>query len=410
MSTPLKVTNEPLAFHLLDPDARRDPYPLYRAFREAAPVHRSDIGFWSLTRYHDVLSVLRDPRFSVDPRNASQLDRMVAGDAATPNPIREVGGRALLFTDPPDHTRIRGLVNKAFTARVVEGLRPRIRTIVDELLDAVAGRETIDVIADLAYPLPVNVICEMIGVPREDQERFRGLSAQVAPVLDPLSPPDRINTALEGLLQFALYFNERIEERRSAPRDDLLSALIAAEDEQDRLSHEELIATCVLVFIAGHETTQNLIGNGLLALLRNPEELETLRADRGLVRGAIEELLRYDSPVQLTARHALEELEIDGHTIPKGAGVVAFLGAGNRDPAVFVDPERLDVRREKVSPLSFGAGVHFCLGAPLARAEAQIVFDTLLERYPSIELATDEPEWRDTLTLRGLRSLPVRVR
>jgi pimeloyl-[acyl-carrier protein] synthase len=410
MSTPLKVTNEPLAFHLLDPDARRDPYPLYRAFREAAPVHRSDIGFWSLTRYHDVLSVLRDPRFSVDPRNASQLDTMVAGDAATPNPIREVGGRALLFTDPPDHTRIRGLVNKAFTARVVEGLRPRIRTIVDELLDAVAGRETIDVIADLAYPLPVNVICEMIGVPREDQERFRGLSAQVAPVLDPLSPPDRINTALEGLLQFALYFNERIEERRSAPRDDLLSALIAAEDEQDRLSHEELIATCVLVFIAGHETTQNLIGNGLLALLRNPEELETLRADRGLVRGAIEELLRYDSPVQLTARHALEELEIDGHTIPKGAGVVAFLGAGNRDPAVFVDPERLDVRREKVSPLSFGAGVHFCLGAPLARAEAQIVFDTLLERYPSIELATDEPEWRDTLTLRGLRSLPVRVR
>lgn len=395
-----------LLLELFTPEARADPYPIYRRYREQSPVQRSQVGIWTFTRYRDILTILRDERFSADHRNATVVNEFFAQETG-PDPIREVAGKILLFTDPPDHTRMRTLVNKAFTPRAIEGLRPHISELVDEFLDGVADRGEMDVIADFAYPLPAYVICELMGVPVEDRDRFRGWSGEIAPIIDPITPPDVLQRAMEVAQQFGVYFAELVTERRARPQDDLLSALIAAEEQQDRLSEEELLGLCVLLFIAGHETTQNLIGNGLLALLRNRDQLEKLRDDPSLVRNAIEEMLRYDSPVQLTARPALEDVEIDGHTIRKGEEAVVILGAGNRDPDVFDDPERLDITRDKIQPVSFGAGFHFCLGAPLARLEGEIAFIKLLARFPSIDLATDEPAWRNTLTLRGLASLPV---
>jgi len=251
------------------------------------------------------------------------------------------------------------------------------------------------------------VICELMGVPAEDRDLFKGLSGDVAPILDPVLPPDKMEKALGALSQFIMYFAVLIEKRRAEPKDDLLSALIAAEEGGERLSTEELFALCVLVFIAGHETTQSLIGNGLLALLRNRDQFELLKSDNALMRNAIEELLRYDSPVQLTARTALEDIDVAGVTVKKGQQVVVLLGAGNRDPEQFADPDKLDITRPKPQVVSFGAGVHFCLGAPLARLEAQIAFTELLKRFPDMELAA-EPEWRNTLTLHGMNSLKVK--
>jgi cytochrome P450 len=246
-----------------------------------------------------------------------------------------------------------------------------------------------------------------MGVPVEDRDLFKGLSGDVAPILDPVTSPETMQKALTALSQFIVYFAGLIEKRRNEPQDDLLSGLIAAEEGGDHLSTEELFALCVLVFIAGHETTQSLIGNGLLALLRNRDQFELLRDDPSLMRNAIEELLRYDSPVQLTARNATDDIRVGDVTVNKGEQVVVLLGAGNRDPDVFDDPDRLDIRREKTQVLSFGAGVHFCLGAPLARLEANIAFTELLKRFPDMDLA-DEPEWRRTLTLHGMHSMKVR--
>lgn len=401
-------TTAPLLFELFTPEARADPYPLYKKYRENDPMQRTPFGMWTLTRYEDVLAVVRDDRrFSADPRNATVLQEFFPQSDDTSHPIREAAGRILLFTDPPDHTRLRTLVNKAFTRRAIEDLRPHIADIVDDLLDKIGGGE-MDVIADFAYPLPALVICELMGVPIEDRDRFKGWSHDVAPILDPINPPEVMEKAIATIGKFGEYFMELVAERRRLPQDDLLSALIRAEEDEDRLSEEELMGIIVLVFIAGHETTQNLIGNGLLALLRNRDQLDLLREDPSLTRNAIEELLRYDSPVQLTGRAALTDVDVGGRTIKKGQEAVVLLGAGNRDPAVFKDPDRLDITREKVSVLSFGGGVHFCLGAPLARLEGQIAFRALLERFPNIELATEAPEFRETLTLRGLRSLPVR--
>jgi cytochrome P450 len=366
------------------------------------------MGIWTLTRYEDVLAVLRDDRFSADPRNATALEQFFPADADTPRPFEEMAGKILLFTDPPDHTRMRNLVNKAFTRRVVEDLRPHVAELVEGLLDDVAERGEMDVIADFAYPLPALVICELMGVPVSDRDRFQGLSADIAPILDPITSPDQLQKAIDTVEIFVEYFSGQLADRRRNPRDDLLTALVAAEEGDQRLTEEELLGLCVLVFIAGHETTQNLIGNGLLALLRNPDQLALLRGDPALTRNSIEELLRYDSPVQLTGRSATVDIEVGGHTIGQGQEVVVLLGAANRDPGVFPDPDRLDITRDRVQVLSFGGGVHFCLGAPLARLEGQIAFNALLRRFPALELAGDEPEWRNTLTLRGLTSLPVR--
>ncbi len=408
---------EPIAFEeflspalreLEVPANRANPYPVYKRYRDEHPIHRSEIGIWTLTRYNDILSVLRDERFSSDPRNATVFDQLITPEQRAMDPIQNFADRILLFTDPPNHTRMRNLVNKAFTPRTVEKLRPHIEEIVGELIDGALDGKEMDVISDFAYPLPALVICELMGVPVEDRDKFKGWSGDIAPILDPFTPPEVMQTALATLGQFAVYFSQLIEERRERPKDDMLSRLIAAEQEGDRLAFDELLGLCVLIFIAGHETTQNLIGNGLLALLKHPEQKGLLASDPSLVRNGIEELLRYDSPVQLTARNALTDIDLAGNAIKKGEQLILLLGAGNRDPDVFEDPDSLKVEREDVQVVSFGAGMHFCLGAALARVEGHVAFTELLRRLPGIELACDEPEWRSTLTLRGLKSLPVR--
>jgi cytochrome P450 len=316
----------------------------------------------------------------------------------------------MLFQDPPDHTRLRALVSKAFTPRAVEAMRPRIQEIVNELLDRVVPTGTMDIIADLAYPLPVTVICEMLGVPVPDQGPIRQWSTDLARSLDAVGLPGDPEIAARGTqARHALgeYFRGLIPERRQHPRSDLLSALIAAEEAGDRLTESELLAMCVLLFVAGHETTVNLIGNGVLALLNHPGELRRLQEDPTLTPSAVEELLRYDSPVQRTARIPSTEVEIDGRKIKPGAVVVAAIGAANRDPTKFVDPDRLDLGRRDNRHVSFGFGIHACLGAPLARLEAQVAIGTLARQVPRLRLATDRLEWRESSTLRGLKTLPV---
>ena len=389
-------------FNPIDPEFVANPYPTYHRLRTLDPVHHSPLGFWVLTRYEDVVSSLRDPRFA--------KEAIAAFVAARFGMTLPGVGVSMLDRDPPDHTRLRGLVNKAFTPRVVEVLRPRVQQIVDGLLDAAEGAGAMDLIEDFAYPIPVIVICEMLGVPVEDRERFKQWGLDIARGLDAIwLPPDSEVTQRSMASRRALsdYFRELIAERRKAPRGDMLSGLIAAEEAGDKLSEEELLATCILLLVAGHETTVNLIGNGTLALLRHPDQLRLLRENPGLIAGAVEELLRFDGPVQRTARIPSEDVTVAGQTIPKGEMVMPFIGAADRDPAQFPDPDRLDITRSDNRHIAFGWGIHFCLGAPLARVEGQIAINTLVQRLPKLALATDKPEFRQSLTLRGLSTLPV---
>ncbi len=389
-------------FNPMDPEFIADPYPTYHRLRAEDPVHRSPLGFWVLTRYEDVVTALRDPRLAKEAIAAVIAARYGAAMPAM--------GLSMLDRDPPDHTRLRGLVNKAFTPRVVEGLRPHIQKIVDGLLARVEGVGSMDLIEEFAYPLPVIVICQMLGVPVEDRERFKEWGLDIARGLDAiLLPPDSDVAQRSAAARRALadYFRALIAERRTSPRGDLLSALIAAEEAGDKLSEDELLATCILLLVAGHETTVNLIGNGTLALLRHPDQLRRLREDPGLIGSAVEELLRYDGPVQRTARIPSADVRFDGLTIGKGEMVMPFIGAADRDPAQFPDPDRLDITRTDNRHIAFGWGIHFCLGAPLARVEGQIAISALVQRLPKLALATDRPEYRQSLTLRGLTTLPV---
>ncbi len=393
------ATTEPVQFNPLLPEVIENPYPLYHRLRAENPVHQTPGGMWVLSRYDDIAVILRDPRFG--RRGFQELISARFGGPGL--------GRSMLLQDPPDHTRLRSLVNKAFTPRVIEGLRGRIQQMVDGLLDAVAGRGAMELIADLAYPLPVSVICEMVGVPAGDRGRFGQWSNDIARSFDALifPNPEVIARASAASAAIGAYFHDLVAERRRAPRADLLSALIAVEEAGERLSTEELFATAILLFLAGHETTANLIGNGVLALLRHPAELRRLRDDPALIESAVEELLRYDSPVQRVSRMVYEDVLIGGRSIPKGSLVLALLGAANRDPAHFPEPDRLDVTRRDNRHLAFGWGIHFCLGAPLARLEAQMTIGTLLRRLPRLALATEQVEWRQTATLRGLAGLPL---
>jgi cytochrome P450 len=393
-----------IQFNPMDPEFVADPYPMYHRLRAEDPVHRSPLGFWVLTRYADVMAMLRDPRLIKEPIAAFVAARF--GMAAPPPGL----GLSMLDRDPPDHTRLRGLVSKAFTPRALEGLRSHIQKIVDDLLADAAGKGEMDLIEEFAYPLPVRVICEMLGVPVKDHERFKQWGLDIARGLDAIMlPPDSEvgQRSVSGRRALAGYFRELIAGRRAAPRDDMLSALIAAEEAGDKLNEEELLATCILLLVAGHETTVNLIGNGTLALLRHPDELRKLRENPGLIGTAVEELLRFDGPVQRTARIPSEDITLGGQTIGKGEMVMPFLGAADRDPAQFPDPDRLDITRADNRHIAFGMGIHFCLGAPLARMEGQIAINTLLARLPKLALATDRPQFRQSLTLRGLETLPV---
>jgi cytochrome P450 len=386
------------------PGFNADPFPHYHRLREADPVHQSPLGFWVLTRYEDCVAVLRDQRFG-----RAGFEGFLESVYGSPT-AQERLPRSMLFQDPPDHTRLRALVSRAFTPRVVEGLRPRIQQVVDEIIDRALDARSMEVIGDLAYPLPVTVISEMLGVPAGDQESIKGWSADIARSLDAIGlqvDPDIVERGRVARRAIGDYFRQLLPERRRQPRNDLLSLLIAAEEQGDKLSEGELLSTCILLYIAGHETTVNLIGNGLLALLRHGDQLRRLREEPALAASAVEELLRYDGPVQRTARFTTVDVEIGGRAIDKGAMVVTVIGAANRDPAQFTEPDRLDLGRVDNRHIAFGFGIHFCLGAPLARLEGQVALGTLARRLPALALATDTVEWRESQVLRGLKALPV---
>ncbi len=395
-------------FNPFTPEFQADPYPGYRQLREADPMHWSQLmQLWVLTRYEDVEFVLRDQRFSANRRSSTNpIVQAVAGRQDSDLPF--ANATTMLGADPPEHTRLRGLVSKAFTPRSVEAMRPRIQQIVDELLESAEAGQPFDLIEQVAYPLPVIVIAEMLGVAAERRADFKRWSDDLVATLSiQTADGDVAERARDSGLQMADYFRGVIAERREQPEDDLLSRLIAAEDRGEVLSEDELLATCMLLLAAGNETTTNLIGNGMLALLRQPDQLAKLQADPALLNSAVEEMLRYDGPVQATARVATEDMEVGGSTVEKGQILFALLAAANHDPAVFDDPESFDITRDDNRHLAFGHGLHFCLGAPVARLEAQVAFRALLERFPNVRLATDAPPWNGNFILRGLTKLPL---
>ncbi|MBI2739191.1 MAG: cytochrome P450 [Rhodospirillales bacterium] len=405
--TPPVVEGVPLEFNPLDPAFIADPYPFYRRLRETAPVFKTPQGFWLITRYEDVAFALRDKRFGKDFA-ANMVRRYGRADVMNGAAIASLA-RTMLVLDPPDHTRLRGLVNKAFTARRVADMRPRIEKIVDQQLDRVADKGEMDVMRDLAHRLPVIVICDMLGIPEEHRAPFLAGSNVNGRILEPvpLTREEMDQANLNSQMGNA-YFRQLCELRRREPQDDLTTELVRAEEAGDKLTAEELEANIGLLFGAGHETTTNLIGNGLLALHRHPDQWERLKADPSLIPNAVEELLRYDSSVQLTGRVTISEVEIGGVTLPARESLIALLGAANRDPAQYPDPDRLDVGRQHIRPMSFGGGIHHCLGAQLARLEAELVFAALIERMPNLTLPEkDRPAWRRSFTLRGLSRLPA---
>ena len=398
---------EPL-FNPLSPDFIRDPYPHYERLRTTDPVHVTAFGAFLASRHAEISLVLRDKRFGKD--FVERTSRRY-GPQIMQEPVFRSMSHWMLQQDPPDHTRLRGLVVKAFTARRVEDMRPRIQQVVDQTLDAIAGQGHMDLIEDFAFRLPVTIICDMLGIPEDHREVFYKSSRDGGRLLDPVPmSPAEIEQGNAGNMMAQMYFQQLFELRRRQPGDDLTTQLVQAEEDGSKLSNEELTANIILLFGAGHETTVNLIGNGLLALHRNPDQLALLKANPGLITNAIEEFLRYDSSVQLAGRVALEDIDdLGGKKIPKGESVLCLLGSANRDPAVYPDrPDRLDIARPNVRPLSFGGGIHFCLGAQLARLEAGIAISTLLRRLPDLRLDDAvNPEWRPTFVLRGLKRLPA---
>lgn len=387
------------ALAVFSQEARPDPYPIYRRLREHSPVHFEEaLGIWFLSRYEDAAALLKEGSFSADRTRADVYRDVIDRDLP----------RSLLGLDPPDHTRLRSLVLKAFTPRVVERLKPRIQELVDGLLDTAAERGEIELVEDFAYPLPVIVIAEMLGVPVEDRDRFQKWSRVLAANLDPMPTPERMAGVEEARVALGEFFHEIIAERRREPREDLISALVAAEERGDALSETELLVMCNLLLIAGHETTVNLIANGTLALLRHPEQLERWRRGEVTDESAVEELLRFDGPVQLTGRVATAPWEFGGREVAVNQPVIALIGGVNRDPDVFGDPESLDLGRHPNQHFAFGRGIHFCLGAPLARVEGQIALGSLVRRFSKLRLA-GEVRWRDQIVLRGLETLPVAV-
>jgi cytochrome P450 len=382
-----------------------NPYPLYQLLRSTAPVHWDPfLHLWVVTRYADVVRVLNE--FSAD--RTPTPDQLASMGLASLSPAAAVMVKQMLFLDAPAHTRLRSLASQAFTPQRVQLLRQHIQEITDRLLDAVVSAARMDVIADLGEPLPAIVTAEMLGVPARDHEQLKSWSRDFAEILGNFQHnPDRIAIILAAVEGMTRYFRAHMAEQRAKPRDGLLGALMSAEVDGDRLSDDEIIANVILTMVGGQETTTNLIGNGLLTLLRHPAELARLRADAGLIPSAVEELLRYESPTQHTYRSAPQDLELGGQTIRKGQAVIVVMGAANRDPERFSDPDRVDLARRDNRHVAFGWGPHFCFGAALARIEGQVAFDTMLRRLPGVQLAPGPLTWRTNLALRGLTALPV---
>lgn len=400
------MSEQPVLLPYADPAFVADPFPLYRRLREDAPVHRvviaGGLDAWLVTRYDDALAALSDPRLSSDVRDASDARLL----RQLPETQRESMLSTMLRSDPPDHTRLRGLVSKAFTARRVAGLRPRIQSLTDGLLEAIVPAGHADLVADFALPLPVTVISELLGVPVDDRHDFQRWTDRM--IMRGAEPPD-VAVVSEAWQHMRAYVTELIVAKRAHPGDDLLSALITARDEEQQLTEDELIAMVFLLLAAGYITTVNLIAGGIATLLAHPDQLALLRSAPGLLPGAIEEFLRHDGPVSPgIARFAREDVEIAGVTVPRGATVLIGSAIADRDPARFPDPDLLDITRQDNAHLAFGHGIHYCLGAPLARLEGQIAIGTALRRLPGLALAVapDEIRWRPG-GLRGPESLPV---
>ena len=394
-----------------DPAFRADPYPFYDTLRAEQPIHRTGPLQVVLTRYSEVFAVLRSPDVSRDIETSATLDE--SDEIAVRRRRRRQGGaKSILNLDPPDHTRLRRLVSQAFTPRAIEALRPRIESMVDTVLDDAADRGSIELIDDLAFPIPFQVISDLLDMPTGRADELRDWSQAITASLEPTAAIADLDAAEDAIGSLVPYLIDIIEHRRAHPGDDLLSGLLAVEDEGDTLSPAELISFVVLLYVAGHETTVNLIGNGMLALLRHPDQLRRWRSDPSLDTGAVDELLRYDGPVQFTIRAATQLMSFDdGHggvaIVEPGQTMLTVLGAANHDPTVFDAPHELRLDRPNAGRhLAFAAGIHYCLGASLAKLEAGITLSRLIRRFDHIELA-GEPTWRDRLTIRGVDRLPL---
>jgi cytochrome P450 len=397
----------PQPFDLTAPGTWRDPYPVFREMQQDAPAYFSAArGGWLLTRYADVSAALHDSRLS-SRRSAAFAERLPPEVREHVAPLVRNIAKWTLFNDAPDHTRLRSLINRAFSMRLVDAMRPQLQAIVDGLLDAGEARGALDAMRELAVPLPVMVIGRMLGLPEEDCGRLRAWSDALAGFFSGRIDAPSIANATRAMVELETYFGSLIAERRQKPRDDLVSSLIVAEEEGRILDDQELLSTCVMLLFAGHETTTHLIGNGLYVLLRHPDERDRLIALPPLGPSAVEELLRYESPVQWQTRLTLEDIEVCGQPIPKGNRIFLMLGAANRDPRQFADPDRLDIARQNNRHLAFGHGPHYCVGAALGRLEALIAIRTTLTRFPRLRLVSREPEWFENSVLRGLKRLPI---
>jgi cytochrome P450 len=386
-----------------------NPYPVYSELRERGSIHwLEETNQWLIPRHRDVSRLLRDRRFGrtyLLLATHAQMGR--PEDAEEALPFWWLIRNGILDMEPPDHTRVRRLVAKAFTPRMVEGLRARIQSFMDGLVDEVSGAGDFDLISMLAEPLPVTVIAELLGIPEADRHHLRPWSADICRMYELIPTEEDARAASKAAIEFSDYLRDLIRERRAAPTEDLIGELVQVIDQEDTLTEDEMIGTCVLVLNAGHEASVNVTGNGWWSLFRNPGELDRLRADHSLVPHAIEELMRYDTPLQMFERWVLDDVEIHGVHVPRGHEVALLFGSANRDPEVFEHPDELRLERDPNLHMSFGAGIHFCLGAPLARLELEISFSTVLRRLPRLELVS-EPEWKPNYIIRGLRELRVR--
>jgi cytochrome P450 len=429
-------SGEPLSLvELLGGDLRADPYPFYAQLRDRDPVHWDDaMGFWMLARHKDISAVYADERFSRAQGLAHGLDRLPEAARARAEPLYQSFSKTMFYADPPYHTHLRGLVNSAFTPHRVARLRPYIQRLADHLLEPLRAREQIDLIRDFAYPLPVMVIAELLGLPAGEREKFKAWSDDVFAILGTVrQSPELMERARQSLAEMTEFITRLSAERRQDPRDDLLSGLLSVTAEDGAacphihaagdprgdsgqpphahahggLTQDELVANINILLSTGHETTTHLIGNGLLALLQHPEQLELLRAHPELMDASIEEMMRFDNPVQITYRAARADVEIGGRTIREGQLVNSIIASGNRDPERFPDPDRFDITRSPGRNLSFGLGIHFCIGASLVRLEAEIAFQSLLRHFPHMQLGDAELDWQDHPVFRGLRSLPL---
>jgi cytochrome P450 len=402
---------DPLSLdHLVEAEQRANPYPFYHRLRAAAPIHHDEMYGWVFSRHADVVAALREPHMSAE---RSQLSSVEIPEAVRElvAPAKRAFMRQMLFIDPPDHTRLRSLVNKAFTPRAVAAMREQVQAIVDELLGEIEARgQTADMIEQFAYPLPVVVIAQMMGVPRADHAQFTAWTSELGALIGGSAlTPERAPQALSAVLQMMAYFRQIIADHRANPREDLLQALLDAEDRGDVLSEDELLGNCMLLLAAGHGTTTHLIGNGLLALFRHPDQWERLVAEPELAASAVTEILRYEGTVQMTSRVAREPVTIGGQRVGAGERVITLLAAANRDPAQFPEPDRLDLTRRENRHVAFGHGIHYCVGAPLAQIEGQVALASIARRLPRLRAADslDELEWMDSVVFRGLTALPV---